>query len=366
EEEEEEEEEERARTPMKALVTLTPETASSRIRPAVSAARDRSERRGSDSSYFPGCRKDTNCHCDICLASIDATRDLIPSGGSIRTSVTKLSVSRPTPSQFVAGSPPTSPETGSTVTPPSTPVIESWTRSRPAAKAVAKKEESWGLSCRAVRILVGLFLLWAADMGLSAVIMKDFGSKLTPEVVSRAGEECRVLRNDLKGILQLLQQRMEKLVGGRASNCSSVDSFWEMNPGGNFFFQWRCVVYKSIAEEVNVWGSPLRTAGLLSAGASPRSLTLLSGNIIEWSDGKLASTTRTSYNSSWIYEKWRSSAVRLDANTWVLEYQRNPLLQRPRLIPIAWEVLRATIVKNTKQLWKQSFWRPEEQLTPPT
>lgn len=215
---------------MKVLVTLTPETASSRIRPAVSAARDRSERRGSDISYFPGCRKDTNCHCDICLASIDATRDLIPSGGSIRTSVTKLSVSRPTPSPFVAGSPPTSPETGSTVTPPSTPVIESRTRSRPAAKAVAKKEESWGLSCRAVRILVGLFLLWAADMGLSAVIMKDFSSKLTPEVVSRAGEECRVLGNDLKGILQLLQQRMGKLVGGRASNCSSVDSFWEMNP----------------------------------------------------------------------------------------------------------------------------------------
>ncbi|RWW48545.1 hypothetical protein BHE74_00045361 [Ensete ventricosum] len=255
---------------MKALVTLTPETASSRIRPAVSAARDRSERRGSDISYFPGCRKDTNCHCEICLASIDATRDLIPSGGSI-----KLSVSTPTPSPFLARSPPPSPETGSTVTPPSTPVIESWKRSRPSAKAVAKKEESWGLSCRAVRILVGLFLLWAADMGLSAVIMKDFGSKLTPEVVSRAGEECRVLGNDLKGILELLQQRMEKLVGGRASNCGFVDSFWEMNPGGNFFFQWRCVVYKSIAEEVNVWGSPLRTAGLLSAGASPRSLTLV-------------------------------------------------------------------------------------------
>ncbi|KAK8332596.1 hypothetical protein V6Z11_A10G150800 [Gossypium hirsutum] len=31
-----------------------------------------------DSNYFPGCRKDANCKCEICLASINATLDLMP------------------------------------------------------------------------------------------------------------------------------------------------------------------------------------------------------------------------------------------------------------------------------------------------
>lgn len=46
-------------------------------------------------------------------------------------------------------------------------------------------------------------------------------------------------------------------------------------------FHWRCTVYKSVAEEVSVWGSPLRTSGLLPATLSARHLTLLSGEITE-------------------------------------------------------------------------------------
>jgi hypothetical protein len=46
-------------------------------------------------------------------------------------------------------------------------------------------------------------------------------------------------------------------------------------------FHWRCTVYKSAAEEVSVWGSPLRTSGLLPATLSARHLTLLAGEITE-------------------------------------------------------------------------------------
>jgi hypothetical protein len=39
-----------------------------------------------DSCYYPGCRKDANCACEMCLASIDATRDLVraPEAASAR------------------------------------------------------------------------------------------------------------------------------------------------------------------------------------------------------------------------------------------------------------------------------------------
>jgi hypothetical protein len=46
-------------------------------------------------------------------------------------------------------------------------------------------------------------------------------------------------------------------------------------------FHWRCTLYKTAAEEVSVWGSPLRTSGLLPATLSARHLTLLAGEITE-------------------------------------------------------------------------------------
>jgi hypothetical protein len=59
-------------------------------------------------------------------------------------------------------------------------------------------------------------------------------------------------------------------------------------------FHWRCAVYKSAAEEVAVWGSPLRTSGLLPSTLSARHITLLSGKITEVMD---ANTTNVSITS---------------------------------------------------------------------
>uniref|UniRef100_A0A0E0JPT2 Uncharacterized protein n=1 Tax=Oryza punctata TaxID=4537 RepID=A0A0E0JPT2_ORYPU len=43
-------------------------------------------------------------------------------------------------------------------------------------------------------------------------------------------------------------------------------------------FYRRCAVYKSVAEEVTVWGSPLRTAGLLPHALAAQHLTILLGS----------------------------------------------------------------------------------------
>ncbi|KAE8688424.1 UDP-glucose:flavonoid 7-O-glucosyltransferase [Hibiscus syriacus] len=47
-----------------------------------------------DSCYYPGCRKDDNCNCEMCLASINATLDLM-SFSVQKSSFTKLSASKP-------------------------------------------------------------------------------------------------------------------------------------------------------------------------------------------------------------------------------------------------------------------------------
>jgi hypothetical protein len=56
-------------------------------------------------------------------------------------------------------------------------------------------------------------------------------------------------------------------------------------------FHWRCAVYKSAAEEVTVWGSPLRTSGLLPSTLSARHITLLSGKITEVIDRHATNAT---------------------------------------------------------------------------
>lgn len=221
-----------------ATAAYTPATASSRTRSAATSTRDRRDARsGGDSSYFPGCRKDTNCHCEICLASIHATRDLLPSAVSSlhQSSITKLFDPRPNkaalaPVPYGDESPPSTPESAdSTVTPPSTPQIRYPVKSSAVEDKSVQKKHSWPLFSSPVRVLVGLLLLWAADSGISALLSKDFGPKLTPAVVSRFGEESRVLRNDLKGMLELLQKRLEGVLDGKVANCSSIDSEWKIN-----------------------------------------------------------------------------------------------------------------------------------------
>ncbi|EHA8591180.1 hypothetical protein COCNU_scaffold036072G000010 [Cocos nucifera] len=208
---------------MSKSVDLTPASASTpKARSAT--VRGRSEGRG-DSCYFPGCRRVTNCHCEICLASINATLDLIPSA-------TKLSAEKPVPKGTLllsdSETPPATSETGSTLTIPMTPPIQSIIKSRPSKKAVVEEERSWVLGDRVWRILAGLCFLWLVNSGFSAVILRGYGPKLTAELVRKAGEESRVLFGDLKGGLGVLQQRLERVVGGEVSNCSSEDSRWEL------------------------------------------------------------------------------------------------------------------------------------------
>ncbi|TVU45063.1 hypothetical protein EJB05_04534, partial [Eragrostis curvula] len=298
-----------------------------------------------DSCYYPGCRKDANCACEMCLASIDATRDLVraPEAASARRFFAGAAAARDRrPALFRRGAP-----AGSDVTEPWTPPMRSTAKSRRApgrAAADGGREEKGGVAAHdwalyAATVIGFLFLLWV-DTGLvPEAAARGFGPKISPEAVARVGIEARLAPGGLENKLRVLERRVGQLVGGdRVANCSSQDSAWRFHQNEQQVFHWRCTVYKSLAEEVSVWGSPLRTSGLLPPTLSARQLTLLAGKITEWSDGRVSPTVRASNGSSWAYRRRSVGAVRLEPETWVLEYQKSVLFEGTRLIPAAAEL----------------------------
>uniref|UniRef100_K4A8P3 Uncharacterized protein n=2 Tax=Setaria italica TaxID=4555 RepID=K4A8P3_SETIT len=310
--------------------------------------------RAGDSCYYPGCRKDANCACDICLASIDATRDLVraPEAASARrffAGAAAAAARGRRPALFCRDRGAGAGEGSELNEPPWTPPMRSTAKSRRAPGQQASGESGGGASgargshdwaLYAATVLGFLLLLWV-DTGLvPEAAARGFGPKLSPEAVARVGAEARLAPGGLEHKLRVLERRVGQLVGGeRAANCSSQDSVWRLHQNDQHVFHWRCTVHKSVAEEVSVWGSPLRTSGLLPATLSARHLTLLSGEITEWSDGKVWPTVRASNGSSWAYRRQSASAVRLEPETWVLEYQRSALFEGTRLIPAAAELL---------------------------
>ncbi|KAM7279948.1 hypothetical protein ACFE04_007082 [Oxalis oulophora] len=250
------------------------------------------EGRDSNSCYFPGCLKDANCNCDICLDSFNATLDLIP-----------LSVQKSSLSKF----------------------------SSPRPINVEKTPVSFDSSIMSTPI--------------------SNTPPAQPELVRRIGERSLV-GNDLNSRLRLLQRGLQGVVEGKVSNCSYKNSPWKITQDG-LLVNSRCTLYKSFVEEVSIWGWPLQTAGLLNSGVSSRSFTILSGRVTEWPEGKMGYLIRKT-NSSWVNEKWGASAVQLDPNTWVLEYQRSFILEKKKLYSLLLEFLKLRLQRKAG-IMKQIF-----------
>ncbi|KAI0493054.1 hypothetical protein KFK09_027330 [Dendrobium nobile] len=323
-------------------------------------ARDRSEGRGDSSCYFPGCRKDTNCNCKMCLASINATLDLIPTGSSI-TKLSYLPKRAATPPARPVMEPATPPATSGHLIPTQsfslTPPIKSKAKSRPQIREIpGDKGGSWVIGHWKLMVFVGIFLFTAVELGFLKGVVEGFGPRLTKEILEQFVEESVCEAVDLRARLRVLELKIGGVVDGDVLNCSSLDAAWEMKQVGRQFFHWRCVIYESMAEEVSVWGSPLRTSGLISTGFDSRSLTLLLGRITEWSDGKLDAISRTGNGSSWSLKRWNAVAMQLENNTWVVEYKRRAMFEDPKLLPAALDVLRLRSIKMFK-LVKQETWR---------
>ncbi|KAJ0035317.1 hypothetical protein Pint_24801 [Pistacia integerrima] len=255
-----------------------------------------------DSCYYPGCRKDANCNCEICLASINATLDLMPFSTQ-KSSFTKLSTSRPRDVETT----PISFDPSIVSTPRSSyrkimesPALKSTARLSVKALEKRKSKKGFGFPGVLLRLVLVLSLFVALEIGFSWMV---------------SGVLRTVLSADIDGLL--------------------------LNS--------RCVLYESATEEVSIWGWPLQTAGLLTTGFSSRSFTILSGRVTEWPDGEVRFSIRKA-NTSWMLEKWGASVMQLDPNTWILEYRQSSILDNSRLFSATMELLKYRISRWIRKM----------------
>ncbi|KAJ6431449.1 hypothetical protein OIU84_018847 [Salix udensis] len=308
-----------------------------------------------DSCYFPGCRKDANCNCDICLASINATLDLMPVTNQ-KSSLTKLSTSRAnvecTPLTFDSSiiSTPRSisrPEMDS-------PALKSTARlTLNQKKEKRKKEWSFGSWGALFWLVLGSSLLFRVETGFSWEGCRVLRPVFSSDMVRSIGERSWVVQ-DLNRRLGFLQSELKGFVeNGKVSNCSFMDSLWEINQDGLLLYS-RCVLYKSATEEVSIWGWPLQTAGLLKTEFSSRSFTVLSGRVTEWSDGRIGYSIRKA-NTSWVHRNWAASVVQFDPNTWILEYERSLISNSSTLFSAVAEIFKYRMSRAMKSM-NPVFW----------
>ncbi|CAN7052473.1 unnamed protein product [Brassica rapa subsp. trilocularis] len=90
-------------------------------------------------------------------------------------------------------------------------------------------------------------------------------------------------------------------------------------------------VYKSVTEEVSVWGWPLQTDGLFGTGFSSSSFTVLSGRVTDWSEERFGYSVREA-NILWGKTKWSTSVLQLEHSTWVLEYSLSSVIKYSSLL----------------------------------
>ncbi|XP_031379569.1 uncharacterized protein LOC116194813 isoform X2 [Punica granatum] len=285
-----------------------------------------SEEARDSSCYYPGCRKDANCSCEMCLASISATLDLMPS-----SSLTKLSACRPrghknTPVSFdpsILSTP-----TSFTRTNPQkleSPALRS-TEKVPLCEMKEKKvKRDWRFEGKVLRWIFGLILILAVDFGISRWVSVTFRPKLSADLVRYIGEKSRV-EDGLEVKLRLVQRALQAFVEDNVSNCSDANSNWQIS----------------------------QTAGLLTSGFSSRWFTVVTGRVTEWSGGNTGYKVRKA-NSLWVLRKWGASIVQLDRNTVILEYRRSSILDNHGIFSALSKLLKYHISGLAKRI-KKKFW----------
>ncbi|CAN7073395.1 unnamed protein product, partial [Brassica oleracea var. botrytis] len=167
-------------------------------------------------------------------------------------------------------------------------------------------------------VVLALYL----ELGFSLMRKGVLESEFTEEIVRISddrshsgrdvGEKVTILEDELMGFAKSIN----------FLRCRGSNSNWRINQDG-LMLKSRSV-YKSVTEEVNVWGWPLQTGGLFGTGFSSSSFTVLSGRVTNWSEGRFGYSVREA-NISWGKTKWSTLVLQLDHSTWVLESRQEAL-----------------------------------------
>ncbi|XP_051129255.1 uncharacterized protein LOC127250136 [Andrographis paniculata] len=302
----------------KTAMSLTPNSSEK----STSTTTEGSQSENRETAYFPGCRRDANCNCEICIASINATLDLIPQSvhGSSRTVNSRPNFPR---------SPVSFPSPADLLTPKSAARMRRVDQS-PLSNSIGapnlKKNPvgKGGFSSRVyiVSFILGI-ILFCCVYGLPRKSPRVLKAQFPPNFVQNFGEKLGEIE-ELNAKFMFLKNELESFVGNKVSSCSSDDSQWKINQN-RLLLHSKCVLYKSMVEEVSIWGWPLPAAGVLTTEGSVRTLLILSGSISEWISPKANYLVRKS-NSTWAQRKWSSTVVQMESNTWILDYRRSLLV----------------------------------------
>lgn len=324
------------------------------------------ERSVSRESYFPDCRKDAQCSCNMCVASFRATLDLRPSNNlfsSITNSSDSPSMNFMSPSPIPRGKENQWPNSEISKNRPSTPTRKEFRRMptsalystgkyRPnifddetdeesitaAKKNIAKNKKKGGLGRKLCIIFCLLLLEFVVPWCLSGIFIPAFSADKVKGIAVES-----MARRRLPDRLDFVARRMARVVSGQVSNCTGSDSTWKLEQDGLMVHS-RCILYSSIVEEVALWGCPTQTAGVIGRGFVDRSFTIMSGRMIEWFEGKTDYVVHLE-GDSWTHANWAASLVQMDGKTWILEYRPSPIFQGGGLVSrtlhfLKWLILR--------------------------
>ncbi|KAF3606187.1 hypothetical protein DY000_02044477 [Brassica cretica] len=318
-----------------------------------------SEMRDSSNYYFPDCRKDANCSCEICLDSLNATLDLMPLSVQ-RSSLTKLSYASSTFKPTVESTPTSFAPDVVVTTPASVSRPISRVISQPKKKVAKKPTENEEPTKKKIEkerktltfVVLAIGLVLCLELVFGWVVKGVLKTEFTEEIVRVVSGERSQAANDLDGKMRISEDELKGIAkNGKFSSCVDSDSRWRFNQDGSMLNS-KCVLYKSVIEEVSIWGWPLQTAGLFSTGFSSGSFTVLSGRVTEWPEGKFGYSIHEA-NTSWRRTKWSTSVLQLDPNTWVLEYR---LMESSSLLSMAVDLLTRVMVQAAKNVNRELFW----------
>ncbi|PHT39990.1 hypothetical protein CQW23_18844 [Capsicum baccatum] len=218
---------------------------------------------------------------------------------------------------------------------------------------VKRRKSAFRFGVLLMRLIFGLAVVFGLELGFSWMVSGFLKHRFSMEMVKNLSEKLWGLK-DLEERLIFLKMELDGVInGGEIASCSPLHSTWKIDQDG-LLLNSRCTLYKSNSEELSIWGWPLQTAGLLTAGFSTRTYTILSGRLTEWSNWGIGYSIIKA-NSSWTQQKWSASPVQLDPNTWILEYSRSPLTENGKLVSAVLEFLKCWLRREVQKL-KQEFW----------
>ncbi|CAA7026528.1 unnamed protein product [Microthlaspi erraticum] len=322
-----------------------------------------SERRDSN-CYFPDCRKDANCSCEDCLDSLNAMLDLMPPSVQ-KSSLTKLSSAsnfkstvESTPTSFD----PRVVTTPASVCRPISKLISPAKKKSVKKSKVSEDEEQRKKTknerrplirvIRKVVLVIGLVL--GLELGFNWMRKGILKPEFTEEIVKSAGERSQSA-HDLGEKLRITEDELKGFANnGKFSSCRASNSKWKINQDGPMLSS-KCVVYKSAIEEVSIWGWPLQTSGLFRTGFASSSITVLSGRVTEWTEGRFGYSIREA-NNTWRKTKWSTSVLQLDPNTWILEYRESSVTESSSLLSLTVDLLRHMMFQAAKNVNRELLW----------